>query len=298
MKTRPVPALLILLAVGISRCVVDAGAAPIILDVGVQSQISWPTTWAGVTGFGDEPGSATHQFEFDLVGTGTGPRYMASWACSPAYVFFQIRIDKPTTAWTGTAGTVFVFIDNSSASSGNNIPDWGFAWDARDNATALANHGLEMQQIDIIGANNKWSLTEMKDRDGTVASKGTTDINGGSRADGYVHAYSTTDYDTNGDSLINIAVSWNYLSAYTGLAQNQDWRIAIGARADGADHDPITWDIGGLVGSTADTNSLIQDTAWSNTLHTVPEPSALVLALGGAAAAAGLRRRHRKTGDR
>lgn len=270
-----------------------AHAAAIITTVGNQSNITWPTAWNAITGFGNEAGSATHSLEFDLVGTSTGPRSMGYWACSPTYVFFRVRIDKPTDLWAGTAGSVFVFIDNSSADSGNNIPDWGFVWDARDNSTALAQHGLEMQQIDHTGGEQKrWSETDMKDVDANPAAKGASDINGDSRADGYVNAHNTTDYDTNGDALIDIAVKWNYLSAYTGLKQQQNWRIAIGSRKDAADHDYITWDVGGLTIKTDADYSLIQDTAWSSTLYTIPEPTALLL-LGTAGTLLLARRRRR-----
>lgn len=156
-----------------------------------------------------------------------------------------------------------------SGSDDPGTPDFGFAWDSKSIDTD--NHDLEMMVLST--QDNVWNGINMDDLDGSVSKKLVDDINGDGRTtDGYVRTddgQSTVNFGTT--TLMDFAVSWDYLETYTDLTRGQEWNIALASLANATDHNNLTGDIAG----GADPSSLTT-IGWAP-LGVVPEPAVISL---------------------
>lgn len=156
--------------------------------------------------------------------------------------------------------------------------------------------------LEYASGTTTWGSITMDDVDGNNGAKGVEDINGvdGLRVgDGYVRVVDqTTGFGSVNRSWIQMAVSWNYFSSYsgTGLGQGQTWKLAAGIIADANDHNSIkdTGDVAGGMNSA----SLLSSGGWSAEITTVPEASATPLVMGGLAGLFALVRSRRKLAAR
>lgn len=234
---------------------------------------SWPSEWMVMSGMNDVDNGLNEAVDF--VGSSASPGGYYSKGAD--YVFFRQRLDIGS-APAGTfhdahmilidvVGSQFDTTSKTLQTGGDTgKPDYGFAWDSKSNSDT--SHGLEMMIPSTLGS--YWSDLRMADIDGDSGKKGVNDINGSGRTtDGYVRtidSISTSDFGTT--TFIDFAVSWSYLSAYTGLNSNQTWRIAFASIENATDHNAINSD----VGSGASPSSLL--TQGFAPMSQVPEPGA------------------------
>lgn len=243
--------------------------------------------WEALNGLNDPDDGVAP--ELDFVGDGSDPG--GYWARDDNYLYLRMRVDV-TAATTNTfRDSHLILIDvvgftiNTTTGlleSGDTpgTPDYGFAWDSKSNDPTA--HGLEMQILDTSGPT--WKDTKMDDIDGDNGKKLINDINGDGRTtDGYVRGTGGQTTTNFGDTtLIDFAVSWAYLSAYTSLTDQQTWNIAFGSISNATDHNVISADV---AGGTTPSNST--STGWvqldPSGGEPVPVPSTLALALLGLA---------------
>lgn|GEM_PF-1208469 len=231
----------------------------------IGTYTNWPTVWNVVPGLSDPRDVSGSRYWIDFVGDNTYP--VAYWAVDSDYVYFRMRVRGNTTP-DNMSDSFFVLIDRVGLGQ-EEVPEYGFAWDNNiPNPNQRDQHGLEMQVLGTLG--NAWGGTSMDDIDGSSGQKYANDINGGGRTtDGYVRL--TTDVpggDFGQTMFLDFAVSWWYLTNYTGLAPTQQWRIAIASVGNANDHTRLGLN-GDIVGASVDDPV---STGWSEILN-VPEPS-------------------------
>lgn len=240
-------------------------------------------TWRDISSLNDPNDGIDGTLDFVGDSNDTG----AYWADNGSYIFFRFRLDIGTVDDKTFRDSHFLLIDVDDylygSGFGNDdigLPDFGFAWDSKSNDPDK--HGLEMLHIST--TDNLWNGINMDDIDGNAGGKGTNDINGeiGSTgtyrdADGYVRTIDEQGTTAFGSTtLMDIAVSWDYLETYTDLARGQTWNVALASLANATDHNNLTGDIGGGANPTN-----LRTEGWAS-LGVIPEPTVIsLLSLSG-----------------
>lgn len=221
----------------------------------------WPNNWMVIRGLNDPVDTGVIP-RLDFVGDTNSP--CGFWATNSAYLFFRMQVHTPTVTNTTYSDNLWIYIDRTGYNYGGNQtgqPDYAITWDTQQG------HGMEFQVWSINGTT--WSQVRTDDIDGNPGQKVTPpDLNTNGNAylrsiDGLV----TTQLGTN--SYLDWAISWDYLTNHSTLAQGQDWRIQFAGRANANDHGTPDADIaGGFSISSSTTNS------WSPTIQEaiIPEP--------------------------
>lgn len=273
-----------------------AAGAGTIDQIGVFA--NWPTLWTPIPGLNDPAGDAGTYSDpiperVDFVGDAQAPG--GYFANQGDYLFFRMRTNVGTVTGSGTdpgrtyKDSMSILIDVVGSTVDTNTgalvagetpanqrkPDYGFSWDSN---LPPAGHGLEMQMA-INYFDHVWGDTSLQDLDKLPGSKGTNDINGGGRtSDGYVRTIDSQTTTNFGDtSFIDYAISWNYLTTYTGLRSDQTWNLTFASVQTGNDHANINADV--AAGATVATNVNSSTEGWTQV--EVPVPASLpLLALG------------------
>lgn len=270
MKTNRSLAMISFVLLGSWFLPLSVGLAGTVEQIG--SYANWTTTWQTLPG-GIEADQGVSA-EFDFVGDLTNPGLY--WANSNDYIFFRMRVDADI--FTTAGGAHLLLIDIVGA--GNTGIDYGFAWDSK--SADPTKHGLEMQIPDSKNGTT-WGTSKMDDMDGNASIKAVNDINGFENSvqrstDGYVRSIdgqNTTNFGAT--TFIDFAVKWSYLSTYTNLNQNQQWKIAVASIDGVTDHAAFNADMG----NGAELTDSVTTTGWSSAIL-VPELStALMMGLTG-----------------
>jgi len=253
---------------------------------GAYSQ--WPGSWNQILSLNDPDDGVEPQLDF--VGSATSPG--AYWAMDDDYLYFRTRVDVDTVTANTFEDTLFVLIDQPGLGIAGQ-PDYGLAWDTKGlkNLGEEDQHGLEFTVLDATGGS--WATTRMDDIDGNVAKKLVPpDIS--NTGDGYIRTTDgvwTTDFGST--TLVDWAVSWDYLAANSTLAPGQTWYIQLGSIANATDHNNITADVAG--GHAPGEIGL----TWSDPVpiqaQDIPEPGTLGLLMFGLALLCIRLRGNRKT---
>ena len=285
---------------------------PLAAGAGTIDQIGvfagWPTLWTPIPGLNDPAGDAGTYSDpiperVDFVGDAQAPG--GYYANQGDYLFFRMRANGGTVTGSGTdpgrtyKDTMSILIDIVGAtvdpSTGALIagetpadqrkPDYGFSWDSN---LPPVGHGLEMQMA-INYFDHVWGDTSLQDLDKIPGGKGTNDINGDGRStDGYVRTIDSQATTNFGDtSFIDYAISWNYLTTYTGLLPSQTWNITFASVQSGNDHANINADV--AAGATVLTDGESPTLGWVQVQ--VPVPASLPLIFLGLLALYRTRRR-------
>ncbi|NSW57827.1 MAG: PEP-CTERM sorting domain-containing protein [Armatimonadetes bacterium] len=205
---------------------------------GAYSQ--WPGSWNPILSLNDPDDGVEAQLDF--VGSAASPG--AYWAMDDNYLYFRTRVDVDTVSASTFEDTLFVLIDRPGQGIAGQ-PDYGLAWDTKGlkNLGEEDQHGLEFTVLETTGGS--WASTRMNDIDGNVAKKLVPpDIS--NTGDGYIR---TTDEvwteDFGNTTLVDWAVSWDYLAANSTLNPGQTWYIQLGSIANATDHNNIATDVAG-----------------------------------------------------
>jgi hypothetical protein len=244
---------------------------------------SWPTTgWTSVLSLNDADNGLSRDW-LDFVGDATNPG--AYWAYDSSYVYFRMRVDRAEVDSVDEPFTDTLLIAVDQAGKGTaGAPDYYFAWDTK--GTVRTEHGMEMGIAGVTGTT--WDSTRMEDIDGDAGLKRSPPDFSATGGDGYIR---TTDRQMTSHfeetTLVDWAISWNYLAAHTTLARGQSWNIQFGSIANATDHNAIDYDVAG--GKSPGDAGL----SWSQALTTnaVPEPASGLLMGFGLMGLAALRRR-------
>jgi len=225
----------------------------------VGTYANWATTWTAIGGGTDADDSAPENLDF--VGDAANPGLY--YNNNGSYVMFRMRVDSDIFT-LGDAQLLLIDV----AGDGTNGINYAFVWDSK---SKVVDHGLEMG---IRGVNGPtWGNSQIADIDGAPSSKTIEDINGNGRTtDGYVRTsdgQSTINFGNT--TLIDFAVSWSYLQAYTGLRSNQTWSLALASIDNATDHNKFNGDIGGGASLTDDISI-----GWSAPVA-IPEPASVML---------------------
>lgn len=202
---------------------------------------NWPTTWSIIPG-SNEPADSGVTGRLDFVGNSTYPGFF--WASDQNYLYFRARVNLATIGGNTYSDTVGVLVDNT----GDNKPDYAFAWDSKSKAPEA---GLNLQVAGTIGPT--WASTGMVDIDGSETSRGARDFNNGTRTgDGYVRTVDgqpSPGLGSGTTSFIDFAVSWNFLhgaspAGQTTLAPDQTWHVQFASLHSKGDNANFNADIG------------------------------------------------------
>jgi hypothetical protein len=219
---------------------------------------NWPSdaSWRPVNSLND-PNDGLTKTCIDFVGDTTNPG--AYTYSDGTYLYFRVRVRCSTAAF---ADTIMVLIDRIGWGSADGSPDYAITWDSQsmDNTK----HGLEMSISNTVGTS--WGAVRMEDVDGTSASKvAPPDFAAPGGTDGYIRTVdnqSTTNFGNT--TFVDFAVKWSYLSANTGLAKGQTWKIQLGSIDNANDHNLIRYDIAG------NTSPSVVGLVWSSPLSSDP----------------------------
>jgi hypothetical protein len=256
----------------IKKMMVSLAMMPLIAAATVTEHIGsysgWDSvSWTAIDGINDGDNGLSTEIDFVGDSNDAGGYY----SITDNYVFFRMRLDVDTVS-SGTFHDAHLVLIDVAGTGTDYMPDYGFAWDSKSNDPD--NHGLEMSVLDP-KSSTIWNTVKMDDIDGSNGSKGVNDINGLDAGeyrttDGYVRSIdgqATTSFGNT--TFLDFAVSWDYLTTYTGLAKDQEWNIQFASIADATDHNAFADVAGG-----ADITSSIS-TGWSTTA--IPEPASIAL---------------------
>ncbi len=196
---------------------------------------NWPTAWTAIPTLNDPADPVTGRQDF--IGDSNNP--CGYWTTDASYVYVRMRVNV-TNAYSNTfSDSHFVMID-IVGSGKTNVPDWAFVWDSK--SADNTRHGLEL--LTNAGAGTTWASVTMNDVDGSSGQKIAPPDFGVTNGDGYVRtigAVATTNFGLT--TLIDVAASWSYLTAVTGLRRGQQWRIQFASIAGANDHNSINSDV-------------------------------------------------------